>query len=277
MKKPWLAFLLNFLLAGAGLAYLGMWGWAVLNLAVVLLLGFVLAATAPDSIGPLSAGLAAASGGLAMALAQSMNAKGASPKIGQQFQPAGPPPYFPPLPAQPFPARARFCGDCGADAGASKFCPQCGSQMHEAAPEPFPFPELPPLPVAASSPGVAGARAKFCGDCGADAGASKFCPQCGAKMLLAALPANPPRPPLAVPQPLTLPQAMPLPRGAVASAARAKFCGDCGAETGASKFCPQCGSNVQSLVPSEPRCAGCGSVFQLPAKFCPDCGTRVGA
>jgi hypothetical protein len=28
MKKPWLAFLCNFLLAGAGFAYLGKWSWA---------------------------------------------------------------------------------------------------------------------------------------------------------------------------------------------------------------------------------------------------------
>ena len=31
MKKPWLAYLLNVLLPGAGLAYLGKWGWAVMN------------------------------------------------------------------------------------------------------------------------------------------------------------------------------------------------------------------------------------------------------
>jgi hypothetical protein len=63
---------------------------------------------------------------------------------------------------------------------------------------------------------------------------------------------------------------------AVAFTARAKFCGDCGADLGASKFCPQCGTRVQSAVPAANRCNGCGAVFQSPTKFCPDCGTKVG-
>ncbi len=63
---------------------------------------------------------------------------------------------------------------------------------------------------------------------------------------------------------------------AAASTARAKFCGDCGADLGTSKFCPQCGTRVQSAVPAANRCSGCGAVFQSPTKFCPDCGTPVG-
>ena len=39
MKKPWVAFLCNFLLAGAGFAYLGKWMWAVADLFVTLLIG----------------------------------------------------------------------------------------------------------------------------------------------------------------------------------------------------------------------------------------------
>src|SRR5579871_5322494 len=76
MKKPWVAFLLNFLLPGAGLAYLGKWGWAVFNFVVVLILAFLLAAAVPpDSLGAVSAGLGAASGSLAMSMAGGMNAK----------------------------------------------------------------------------------------------------------------------------------------------------------------------------------------------------------
>jgi hypothetical protein len=39
LKKPWLAFTLSFLLPGAGLAYLGRWKWAAINLAFVLSIG----------------------------------------------------------------------------------------------------------------------------------------------------------------------------------------------------------------------------------------------
>jgi predicted amidophosphoribosyltransferase len=265
MKKPWLAFLLNFLIPGAGLAYLGMWGWAVLNLVVALLLGGVIAAAAPDAVGPLSAGLGAASGGLAMALAQSKNAKAALQNAGAPPHPADAPTYYTPPPVQASPARVRahFCGFCGADAGSSKFCPQCGSPMQSAAPEPRPLPHPPALSVMVPSPVLAGARAKYCGDCGADVGASKFCPQCGAKAPSAAPPVSDPAS-----------QAAPVFEAVVAP--RAKFCGDCGAEVGASKFCPQCGTKVHLLVPLTNRCAGCGAVFRSATKFCLECGARAG-
>lgn len=42
MKKPWLAFLLNLLLARAGFAYLGKWGWGVVNLVAALAVGYVI-------------------------------------------------------------------------------------------------------------------------------------------------------------------------------------------------------------------------------------------
>jgi hypothetical protein len=217
MKKPWLAFLLNFLFAGAGLAYLGMWAWAVLNLVIVLTIGFVLAATAPDSIGPLSAGLAASSGALAMAVAQSMNAKASAQGVVQQSYPAAPPLNFPPPPHQALPARSRakFCGDCGAEVGTSKFCPQCGSQVQATAPEPLPVPDPPAQPVTVSgSAEASGARVKFCGDCGADVGTSKFCPQCGTKVQFAVPAAN--------------------------------RCAGCGAVfRSPSKFCPDCGLKTQ--------------------------------
>lgn len=39
MKKPMVAFLLSFILPGAGLAYLGKWTWAFINLGVAILVG----------------------------------------------------------------------------------------------------------------------------------------------------------------------------------------------------------------------------------------------
>jgi hypothetical protein len=41
MKKPGLAFVFNLLLAGAGLAYLGMWVWAVVNLAATSVIAYM--------------------------------------------------------------------------------------------------------------------------------------------------------------------------------------------------------------------------------------------
>ena len=92
MKKPWLAFLLNFLLAGAGLAYLRLWLWAVVNLVGVLFLGFVLTRyVAADQLGWVFIALPVVNGILAQAVAQSMNAKlklqmsqQQSPQTGQQ-------------------------------------------------------------------------------------------------------------------------------------------------------------------------------------------------
>ena len=41
MKKPWLAFLLNFVFPGVGLAYLGKWGRAVMNFFGFILAGYL--------------------------------------------------------------------------------------------------------------------------------------------------------------------------------------------------------------------------------------------
>lgn len=48
MKQPFLAFLLSFLFPGAGLWYLRRWRWGFINLAIVLALGSILAATLPE-------------------------------------------------------------------------------------------------------------------------------------------------------------------------------------------------------------------------------------
>ena len=50
MKKPFVAFLLSFLLPGAGLAYLGKWKWAMINLLGVLAIGVVLSLVLSDQI-----------------------------------------------------------------------------------------------------------------------------------------------------------------------------------------------------------------------------------
>ena len=76
MKKPWLAFLLNFLLAGAGIAYLGKWGWAFVNLILVVALAVVLTRFVPsEQLGWVYMAVPVVNGVLAQSLAQSRNAK----------------------------------------------------------------------------------------------------------------------------------------------------------------------------------------------------------
>ncbi len=76
MKKPWLAFLLNFLLAGAGLAYLRLWLWAVVNLLVAVACGFAMFFYVPASQQSwLEILLPVINGILAQAIAQAKNAR----------------------------------------------------------------------------------------------------------------------------------------------------------------------------------------------------------
>lgn len=75
MKKPWLAFLLNFLLAGAGIAYLGKWRWAAIDLVVSIAIGIVLAYRFPDALTIAGTVIPVTNGVLAMQLAQQMNLK----------------------------------------------------------------------------------------------------------------------------------------------------------------------------------------------------------
>lgn len=75
MKKPWVAFLLNFLVAGAGFAYLGKWAWAGINFIAAIALGFAIYHFSPESLNIASTVVAATSGSLAMSAAKSMNAK----------------------------------------------------------------------------------------------------------------------------------------------------------------------------------------------------------
>ena len=80
MKKPFVAFLLSFLLSGAGLAYLGKWKRAIINLILVLLVGVLAAFLLPEDIFDryvrfIAFGCAGGSGALAQQLAVQMNQK----------------------------------------------------------------------------------------------------------------------------------------------------------------------------------------------------------
>lgn len=80
MKKPIVAFTLSFFFPGAGLAYLGKWKWAFINLGVVLLVGvaaaFLLSEEFFEQYGHyIAVGCSGGSGGLAQALATQMNQK----------------------------------------------------------------------------------------------------------------------------------------------------------------------------------------------------------
>jgi hypothetical protein len=81
MKKPWIAFLLSFLVAGAGFVYLGKWTWALLNIFGAIAIGLIVYRFSPDSLSMASTAVAAASGGLAMTAAKTINAKLMPPPV----------------------------------------------------------------------------------------------------------------------------------------------------------------------------------------------------
>jgi len=81
MKKPWIAFLLSFLVAGAGFVYLRKWTWAILNFFGAIAVGLIVYRFSPDSLSMASTIVAAASGSLAMTAAKTMNAKLMPPPI----------------------------------------------------------------------------------------------------------------------------------------------------------------------------------------------------
>ena len=75
MKKPWIAFILNFLVAGAGFGYLGKWAWAGINFVIAIAIGIIVYRFSPDSLNTASVIVAAASGSFAMTTAKTMNAR----------------------------------------------------------------------------------------------------------------------------------------------------------------------------------------------------------
>lgn len=80
MKSSLLAFTLSFFLPGAGLCYLGKWGWGIVNFSVVLAIGVCAVLVLPNDrfdaiIRCLGIGCSGGSAGLAMALTQQINQK----------------------------------------------------------------------------------------------------------------------------------------------------------------------------------------------------------
>jgi hypothetical protein len=70
-KKPWVAFVLNYLLAGAGLAYMGMWRPAVMDFAVSAIIAVLIVIYAPAQLGLAAWLVPIANGVLAVVIAKS--------------------------------------------------------------------------------------------------------------------------------------------------------------------------------------------------------------
>jgi hypothetical protein len=86
MKKPMVAFTLSFFLPGAGLAYLGKWTGAALNLFEVIGLVVVADMLLPEAVFRqyahlIAIALGSISGGLAYGLARQMNLKTDSKRL----------------------------------------------------------------------------------------------------------------------------------------------------------------------------------------------------
>ena len=136
-KKPWVAFLLSILLTGAGLAYLGKWGWAVLNLAAAIVIAIIAVNISPDLGSPVGIGVCVGSAVLAKNLADKMNKE----SVAQMDNTV--------IPTQPVitvssensfagrssiqpifvkPATA-LCPKCGATTEVANFCAECGTPL----------------------------------------------------------------------------------------------------------------------------------------------------
>jgi len=79
-KSHNIAFVLSFILPGAGLWYLGRWKWGFMNLGIVCAIGIILSLALSDEtffkvIRWVAFGCAGGSAGLAQAIAQQMNAR----------------------------------------------------------------------------------------------------------------------------------------------------------------------------------------------------------
>jgi hypothetical protein len=167
---------LNFFIPGAGFAYLGQWGWAVLNFVVFVLLVFVLGAVTKY---PIAVWFVAAlfSGSIAGNAAKKHNeqlmagviarveanaAISATDVMDQHRETPAPPPR----PAPP-PLKA-----ASQPPGASAL------PAHASAPPPPP----PTSARLAATPVTSGTSHRFCSQCGAPAEGANFCPQCGAQL-----------------------------------------------------------------------------------------------
>ncbi len=132
-KKPWVAFLLSILLTGAGLAYLGKWGWAALNFVIALGIGIVVALTYPDAASPIGIGILVGSAFMAKNLAEKMNKENAA--VPAQFTGMEPPPAITVSQenklAEPIFVKQTsvICPKCGVTTEVANFCAECGAPL----------------------------------------------------------------------------------------------------------------------------------------------------
>ncbi len=138
-KKPWVAFLLSILLTGAGLAYLGTWGWAVLNLLAAIVAVAIAGYISPDLAAPVGIGIACGSAVLAKNMAQKMNQELAARSVSAP--PNGTPISVAPAPVleanpaskPPQPVRVNptsiLCTKCGTMTEMANFCAECGAPL----------------------------------------------------------------------------------------------------------------------------------------------------
>jgi hypothetical protein len=114
-KKPWVAFLLSILLTGAGLAYLGKWGWAVLNLLAALGIGYAAVMVYPEVAVPVGFGVLAGSAVMApVTPAISVSTESNFSK-----------------PAEPIFVKTTtvVCAKCGSTTEVANFCAECGAPL----------------------------------------------------------------------------------------------------------------------------------------------------
>lgn len=116
---------LSFFIPGAGLAYVGMWGWAAVNFIVALVnvLYFGVRSGHPLLVW-IVAGLA--SGSLAAEQAKKHNEKimrDLVARISTVSANSSPDPSAPPA------AAMKFCPSCGTRNEGNPYCPQCGTPL----------------------------------------------------------------------------------------------------------------------------------------------------
>jgi TM2 domain-containing membrane protein YozV len=133
-KKPWVAFLLSILLPGVGLAYLGKWGWAALNLLIVIAITVLLVFVSPDLSAPIAVGVCTGSGVLAKNLAEKINKEFSSQTSSAATS-------EPPVikvstdsvqsATQPITVTPGMvvCEKCGSSTEVANFCAECGAPL----------------------------------------------------------------------------------------------------------------------------------------------------
>ena len=131
-KKPWVAFILSFLVPGVGLAYAGSWGLGVLNLVIALGAAVLLANFLPDYASAISAGICAGSAALAKVTAENANKRLAVQTTPSPVQAVAPIIDAAPRAPEPFlqkdPTKVA-CPKCGANTDPGNFCAECGAPL----------------------------------------------------------------------------------------------------------------------------------------------------